>query len=122
MRLRAALARSQRPMLICDDQRRWVTGNAAAYELLGVEQEEISWQTMDDFAPPSERRRLQQQWNTFLASGAAEGQYELYVPNRGRVPVEFGAIAHVLPSRHLAVFMPLDEDFAAPTTNEAGWV
>lgn len=96
-------------MLIADDQRRWVTGNAAACQLLGIPREELPWRTMDDFTPPSERRRLEQHWEAFLASGAAEGSYELYVPDRGPVPVEFSATANVLPARHLSVFIPPDK-------------
>ena len=109
MRLRAAFEESRHPMLIADDQRRWVTGNAAACELLGLTREEVAWRTMDEFTPESERRRLEEQWDTFLATGQAEGWYDLYVPNRGAVPVEFSATANVLPSRHLAVFIPPDE-------------
>jgi PAS domain-containing protein len=45
-------------MLIADDQRRWVTGNGAACDLLGIAREEIPWRTMDEFTPPSERKRL----------------------------------------------------------------
>ncbi len=58
---------------------------------------------------PGERRRLAEQWDAFLASGAAEGWYELYVPELGPVPVEFSATANVLPGRHLSVFIPPDE-------------
>jgi len=54
IRLRA-FERSQHPMLIADDRRRWVTGNAAACHLLRVAREEIPWRTMDDFTPPGER-------------------------------------------------------------------
>jgi len=109
MRLRTAFERSRHPMLIADDRRRWVTGNAAACDLLGIAKDEIPWRTMDDFTPPSERRRLEVQWKQFLASGGAEGWYELYVPDRGPVPVEFSATANVLPARHLSVFIPPDE-------------
>ena len=42
MRLRAAFDRSQNPMLIADDQRRWVTGNDAACELLGIARQELT--------------------------------------------------------------------------------
>jgi DNA-binding CsgD family transcriptional regulator len=108
-RLRAAFERSQHPMLIADDQRRWVTGNAAACDLLGLAREEVPWHTMDEFTPPNERRRLEEQWEAFLASGAAEGWYHLYVPDRGPVPVEFSATANVLPARHLSVFIPPEE-------------
>jgi DNA-binding CsgD family transcriptional regulator len=119
MRLRAAFVRSRHPMLIADDQRRWVAGNAAACELLGIAQEEVSWHTMDDFTPLSERSRLKEQWAAFLASGAAEGRYQLYVPDREPFPVEFGAIANVLPARHLALFIAPEEE--GSEAHEEGW-
>jgi PAS domain-containing protein len=73
VRLRTALERSRHPMLIADDQRRWVTGNAAACDLLEVAGEDIPWRTMDEFTSPGERKRLEEQWGAFLASGGAEG-------------------------------------------------
>jgi DNA-binding CsgD family transcriptional regulator len=99
-------------MLIADDQRRWVTGNAAACDLLGIAPEELPWRTMDEFTSPGERKRLEEQWGAVLASGGAEGWYQLYVPDRGPVPVEFSATANVLPARHLSVFIPPDETAA----------
>lgn len=126
VRLRAAFERSRHPMLLADDQRRWVTGNAAACALLRLAPEEIPWHTMDDFTPPGERTRLEEQWEAFLTSGAAEGWYQLYVPGRGPMPVEFSATANVLPARHLAVFIPPDETLTKHAeralTREAAWV
>ena len=117
--LRAAFERSLHPMLLADDQRRWVTANAAACELLAIGPEEVPWRAMDDFTPPSELRRLEEQWAAFLASGAAEGWYDLYVPDRGAVPVEFSAVANVLPSRHLALFLP--PEAAETVESAAAW-
>lgn len=108
MRLRAAFERSRHPMLLADDERRWVTGNAAACDLLGIAPEEVPWRTMDEFTPPSERKRLEEQWEAFLTGGTAEGWYHLYVPDRGPELVEFSATANVLPARHLTVFIPPD--------------
>lgn len=108
VRLRAAFEKSRHPMLIADNHRRWVTGNAAACDLLGILPDEVPWHTMDDFTPPDEHQRLEEQWEAFLTSGAAEGWHHLYVPNRGPVPVEFSATANVLPARHLSVFIPSD--------------
>lgn len=108
-RLRAAFERSRSPMLIADDQRRWITGNEAAADLLGIARDAVPWHTMDELTPPHERERLEEQWQAFLRSGAAEGWYELYVPDRGTVPVEFSATANVLPARHLSIFIPSDE-------------
>lgn len=123
VRLRAAFEHSRHPMLIADDQRRWVTGNVAACDLLGIAAEALSWRTMDDFTPPGERDRLAEQWEVFLTNGAAEGWYQLYVPERGAMPLEFSATANVLPSRHLAVFLPPDEAFAEEMegTPESAW-
>jgi PAS domain S-box-containing protein len=105
--LRTAFALSRHSMLIADDQRRWVTGNAAACELLGITPEEISWHTMDEFVPPSAREELDEGWEQFLASGAAEGWYRLDIPARGQV----------LPSRHLSVVLPAD---SSPGSNGYG--
>jgi DNA-binding CsgD family transcriptional regulator len=116
--LRAGFDRSPHPMLIADDERRWVTGNAAASALLGIPRDEIPWRTMDEFTPPSGLSELERQWSAFLTTGAAEGWYQLYVPNRGSIPVEFSAIANVLPARHLTVFV-LPEHAGAGDTEVA---
>jgi DNA-binding CsgD family transcriptional regulator len=103
--LRTRLDRSADPMLIADDHRRWVTGNAAACDLLGLALQEVCWHTMDEFTAPAGRLRLEQQWPAFLGGGSAGGSYELSLPERGPLTVEFSAIAHVLPGRHLVVFV-----------------
>lgn len=124
-RLRTAFEISRNPMLIADDQRRWVTGNEAACALLGIAREEVCWHTMNDFTPLGDRARLEEQWTMFLTNGAAEGWHDFYVPERGAVPVEFCATANVLPSRHLAVFIPPDASYAGAsrlaTAQEAAW-
>ncbi len=108
-------------MLIVDDQRRWVTGNAAACDLLGIARAEIPWHTMDEFTPPGERRRLDEKWRAFLAAGGAEGWYQLYIPDRGPISVEFSATANVLPARHLSVFIPPGEGDESAPAHEATW-
>ncbi|MEA2348528.1 MAG: hypothetical protein QOG62_2315 [Thermoleophilaceae bacterium] len=108
VRLRVAFERTPHPMLIADNQRRWVTGNDAAAELLGISRVEIPWHGMDDFTPSTERQRLQNGWGVLLAAnGEAEGRGELYLANRGSVPIEFSATANVQPGRHLSVVIPL---------------
>lgn len=116
-RLRTAFVQSRNPMLIADDQRRWVTGNEAACGFLGLELSDVPWHRMDDLTPPSEGRRLDEQWAGFLQTGEAEGLYEIYSARQNAVPVEFSATANVLPSRHLVVFMLADRGVDA----EADW-
>lgn len=114
MRLRAAFEQSLHPMLLTDDQRRLVAGNRAACEMLRIARDDVCWLTMEVFTPPSERQRLKEQWEAFLTSGAAEGWYQLAVPDREAVPVEFSATANVLPSRHLMVFVSADGAESGP--------
>lgn len=108
LHVRGAFERSVHPMLLVDDQRRCVTGNAPACRLFGVAHEEIAWRAIDDFAALSERVRLEEQWGAVLLGGGAEGAFQLLLVSRGSVTVEFSAITHVLPGRHLAVFIDPD--------------
>jgi PAS domain S-box-containing protein len=119
--LRNAFALSQHPMLLADDQRRWVTANAAACELLSMTEDEIPWHTLDELVPPDERSGLDERWKQFLDRGAAEGWYKLNVPARGSVPVEFSATANVLLSRHLTVFIPADGSSGASDPGPPVW-
>lgn len=117
--LRVGFHRSTHPMLIADSQRRWVTANSAACELLGIAPTEVAWRSLDQFTLPSARGRLEAQWAAFLTSGAAEGWYRLYVPDRGSVAVEFSAVAHVQPGRHLLLFIAPHE-FSLEQERSAG--
>jgi DNA-binding CsgD family transcriptional regulator len=119
--LRRAFVLSQHSMLIADDQRRWVTGNAAACDLLGVKAEELPWHTLDEFAPWNASEILDERWDQFLAHGAAEGLYELHIPTRGSVAVEFSATANVLPSRHLCVVIPADHASGPEASGVPPW-
>jgi DNA-binding CsgD family transcriptional regulator len=116
-RLRAAFEVSRHPMLLADDGRRWVTGNAAACDLFGIGPQDVPWRRLEEFTPASEHAALEARWDGLLNTGAAEGWYQLTVPDHGPLPVEFSATANVLPARHLAVFvLPHGEAF----TEEAG--
>jgi DNA-binding CsgD family transcriptional regulator len=124
LRLRGAFARSDHPMLVADDARRWTAGNSAASDLLGISQEEIPWRKMDEFTPLSEHRRLGEQWQAFLETGSAEGWHQLLIPDRGSIAMEFSGMANVLPGRHLTVFVPPDEMHAEGGTlsPQLGWI
>lgn len=104
-RLRLAFTRSRHPMLISDNQRRCVTANLPACELLGVAAVDVAWYSLDHFVPASEREQFHTEWTEFLQMGAVEGVYPLLLPNHGPVQVEFSATANVLPGRHLSVLI-----------------
>jgi DNA-binding CsgD family transcriptional regulator len=120
--LQAGFDRSRHPMLIADDRRRLVNANAAACELLATCHKDLPWCTLDEFTAPSERVRLQDQWAPLLTSGAAEGCYELVVSGRGEIVLEFSALARVLPSRHMLVFIePEQHDARDAGAGKVAW-
>ena len=124
VRLRGVFEGSRHPMLIADDQRRGVSANAAACELLRTAQTDVPWQTVEDFTPASERREHRVLWEALLKTGAAEGWYQLDVPDRGALAVEFSATANILPGRHLLVFVAPESAGGEPGDSlpgEAAW-
>jgi PAS domain S-box-containing protein len=123
-RLRAAFERVRNPMLIVDDQRRYVTANAPACGLLGMAPEEVPWHRIDDFTPAQDRKRLADQWDAFLVNGGMEGLFHLRLPNGSLMPIEFSATANVLPGRHLSVVIPRggpDDETYGEAPRETGW-
>jgi DNA-binding CsgD family transcriptional regulator len=98
-------------MLIIDDERRWVTGNHAAADLLATPLDEIPWHMIDDFAPPASLPTIQEAWESFLKAGSAEGWTRLIVPGHTQISIEYAAVANVLPGRHLVMYVTPDEDF-----------
>ncbi|HYH62657.1 MAG TPA: LuxR C-terminal-related transcriptional regulator [Solirubrobacterales bacterium] len=110
-RLRAAFGRSKHAILILDDERRWVTANHAAADLLATPLDEIPWHKIDDFAPPASQPDIEANWKAFLSNGSAEGWTRLIVPGHTQIQVEYSAIAKILPGRHLITYVTPDEDF-----------
>ncbi|MDX6587475.1 MAG: hypothetical protein QOI31_1948 [Solirubrobacterales bacterium] len=118
-RLRSAFGRSKHAMLIADDQRRWVTGNHAAADLISTPLDEIPWHKIDDFMPPASLVTIEQDWQAFLESGSAEGWTRLIVPGHTQISFEYSATAKVLPGRHLIIYITPDEDYPGRTEDLA---
>src|SRR4051794_10709061 len=106
-----ALARTRHPVLVVDDERRYVDGNAAALRLLGITREELLRCRIDDFVPAD---GLDEVWRDFLDRGGLTGHQTLTPRGRGEIVVRFGAVAHVAPGRHLSILLD-DGDGDAPS-------
>lgn len=107
LRSRALFERSLNPMLIADDERRYVDANTAACLFLRASQEAICELRVDDLTAPELRPRLEGVWSAFL-QGRLVGQSvpcELRLPDGASVQVDIGSIPHVEPGRHLAVIV-----------------
>ena len=92
------------PMLVADDERRFVDLNEAAVELLGVSHEEATKLRVDDLLDEDGVPEL---WRGFLRDGTWEAKVSLRRPDGGMRQIEFVATADVRPGRHIAVVRDL---------------
>jgi PAS domain S-box-containing protein len=101
--IRASFEYSLLPMLVADDQRRYVDANRAACLLLRLSRVRVLELTIDDLTPLENRAPLQALWEEFLKDGTQVGLFELMMPDGGRVAVEYSATANMTPGRHVAI-------------------
>lgn len=97
--------RSLVPMVIADDDRRFVAANAAACLLLRLPEEFVLRMKVDDLTPPESRSLVGPLWEAFIRDGTQEGKYELLMPDGARVTVEYSATANIEPGQHLSILM-----------------
>jgi DNA-binding CsgD family transcriptional regulator len=93
------------PMVIADDQRRYVAANPAACLLLRLPEEAVLRLRVDDLTPPEGRGNMDELWAAFLREGTQRGTFELQMPDGPRLAVEYSATAHIEPGRHLSLLM-----------------
>ena len=101
--------RSLNPMLIADDERRYVDANAAACLFLRQPREEICKLRIDDLTPPEARAGMDAMWADFLRGDySGPGMFtpwELHMPDGTSVAVDLSSTPHFRPGRHLAIIM-----------------
>ncbi len=90
-------------ILIADDAARYVSVNRAACELLGYTREELLERGVSDITPESQRALVPQAWHEFLKCGTMTGEYSVRKRTGEIIPVEFRAVANILPGEHLSV-------------------
>jgi PAS domain S-box-containing protein len=100
----AAFEEAPDPILLADDERRYVAGNRAVRKFLGVSRDALTASRIDDYTVRAMRPELEQIWRTFMARGTLEGVFPLLLPNGLERVVLFRAKANVRPGRHLSVF------------------
>ena len=93
------------PMVICDDERRYVAANPAACLLLRLPVSEVLALRIDDLTPGEQSADLDAMWQAFRRAGTQRGIFELQMPDGPRLTVEYSATADVRPGRHLSILM-----------------
>jgi DNA-binding CsgD family transcriptional regulator len=98
------------PMLVVDDDRRYLAANRACCLLFRLPEEEVMRLCHDDVVAPDRRGQMHRLWKQFLRQGTLTGTSELLLPDGMLLSVDFGGVANVAPGRHLSVFLPAGWD------------
>jgi len=109
----ASFAASLLPMLVADDERRYVDANRAACLLLRSTRESVLRLRIDDLTPLELRSGAAELWEAFLRTGTQAGTFELLMPDGALLSIEYSATANVEPGRHLSVL-------SFPTSEQEG--
>jgi DNA-binding CsgD family transcriptional regulator len=115
-----ALAHTRNPVLVVDDERRYVDCNDAALSLLGMSREQLLTYRIDDLyvLDGDGDGGLDHVWRDFLERGGDTGLARLRVPDGRHLQLRYGAVAHVAPGRHLSIFLVEDGDGHLPPDPE----
>jgi len=105
-RLRALFYASAVPMVMVDDERRYVHVNAPALLAFRASFAELREHRIDDLTPPYLVSTLHRLWSQLLETGYVTGRYDVANPDGTRLRVVFYALAGVLPGLYLASFAP----------------
>ncbi|MEI6446247.1 MAG: LuxR C-terminal-related transcriptional regulator [Actinomycetes bacterium] len=97
--------RSTTPMLLADDERRYVAANDAACDALGIERDRLLEMRIEELATPEVRELVASQWTEFLKAGSQSGPYTLQTPDGRSHEVLYSATANVGPGLHLSMFI-----------------
>lgn len=108
LQVRRAFERSQIPMLIVDNDRRYKEANAAARLIFRMSLRELRKNRIDDLTAEEGLPALEEAWAELRERGSVSGRYFVTFKDRSTLSVFYAALANVLPAEHLIVFMPAD--------------
>ncbi len=97
------------PMLIADDEARYLDANPAACEFFGLSRAQLCTRRVADFVPPEAKADFDTVWKLFLCEGRQRGEYQLQMSDGRLCDIEFSATANVLPGRHLSILRDVSE-------------
>lgn len=101
-------AKSAAPMLLVDDERRYVAATDAACELLAIPREQLLSMRADDLVAPDLREMTPAMFEAFIADGGQAGPFTLFLPNGDTLNTLYSATANIVPGLHLSVFISPD--------------
>jgi DNA-binding CsgD family transcriptional regulator len=106
LQLRSIFDQSLIPMIMVDNQRRFIEVNAAARLLARTSLEEIRRLRIDDFTAPEDLPGLHGFWAELIQRESVSGSYDVTFPDLSCISLVYSATANALPGLHLFVFVP----------------
>jgi DNA-binding NarL/FixJ family response regulator len=103
-RLMEVFRRTVVPMVMLDDERRYVEANSAAQSALAVSLDELRRLRLDDVTPPYLGTLMEANWARMIETGSIMS-HEVARPSN-YLGVTYYAMADVLPGRHAIAFSP----------------
>jgi PAS domain S-box-containing protein len=106
---RAVFENALEPIVIMDDERRYVDANPAACRLFGLTRDELLTRRVDDFVGPGFASVIDEEWEAFRERGFFLGEAQMVFPDGRERTVESMAKADFLPGHHVAFVRDITE-------------
>lgn len=107
-RLQKVLERSSVPMVVVDNERRYVEVNTPARLAFRLSLAELRRLGIDDLTPEYLLPVMENAWARLMDTGCVAGPYEVAAPEASHLLITYYAVANVLPGQHLIAFSPAD--------------
>lgn len=101
--LSAVFERGPCPMLIADDEGRFVDANPAACAMFELSRAEFLKLSVSDLSAPEDRARVDEQWQAFIVAGSLRGEYQFVLSDGTVRQLDFNAVANFVPGLHLSI-------------------
>ncbi len=96
------------PMILVDDERRYLYANPPALSLFGKTLEQLRELHIDDLVPDHSRHLMQAGWERLMSSQYVMG-HEIARPDASFDGFSYFGVANVLPGRHVVAFAAADD-------------
>lgn len=106
--LQSLFAKSFIPMVIVDNDRRYIDVNAAGRLLARITLEAVRQRRIDDFTADEDRPALEAAWAELMDHGNATGRYRATFDDGSTIWILYAGITNALPGQHLVLFVPAD--------------
>jgi len=90
-------------ILIANNFGRYVHMNDRAIRLTGYSEAELRRSAVWDLTPEVDLAEARQMWRAFLRQGRMQGPYVIQHKDGRKIPVEYVAVANVLPGLHVSL-------------------